>query len=137
MSCNSEILTVSNTNQQVTTSGGQFVPMPLGAVIRRFGPSLALENGSVTACGSGYYSCDASITVSPVSAGAVTAQLYRDGLPVPGAIATGTAASAGDQVALPLVTTIRNCGCDCRSTLSIGVNASCTVDNLSFRVRKD
>ena len=136
MSCNSAIYTVNNTNQAVTTSDDAFVQVPFGSVVRRFGKALQLDGGSIVAFGSGYFDCEASLSVSPTAIGTISAQLYQDGNPVPGAIATGYASTAGNPVTLPISALVRNCGCDCNSTLSVRVNASCTVNNLAVVVEK-
>ena len=104
--------------------------------LRRFGKALQLDGGAIVACGSGYFDCEVSITVAPTVAGSISAQLYQDGLPVPGAIATGSVSTAGNPVTLPISALVRNCGCECNSTLSVRVNASCTLSNLACVVEK-
>ena len=135
MSCNSAIYTVNNTNQVVTTVAGTFVTIPLGSVIRRFGRNLGLDGGAVVACGSVYFDCEASISLTPTAAGPITVQLFQDGIAVPGALATATGVAAS-TIALPITALVRNCGCNCNSTLSIRVNAPCTVNNLALVVEK-
>lgn len=135
MSCNSAIHTVNNTNQVVTTTAGNFVNVPLGSVVRRFGRNLGLDGNSIVCCGMGYYDCEASISLTPTAAGPITAQLFQDGVAVPGALATATG-TAATTIALPITALVRNCGCDCNSTLSVRVNAPCTVNNLSLVVEK-
>ena len=135
MGCNSAIYTVNNTNQVVTTTSGTFVTIPLGSVIRRFGRNLGLDGGAVVACGSGYFDCEASISLTPTTAGPITVQLFQDGIAVPGALAVATGVAAS-TITLPITALVRNCGCNCNSTLSIRVNASCTVNNLALVVEK-
>lgn len=137
MSCNSAIYTVNNTNTVVTvTEANQTVQVPFGSVIRRFGRNLALDGGTIVCCNSGYFDCEVSMTVAPTAAGPITAQLFQDGVAIPGAFATATAAAAGNPVTLPITALVRNCGCDCNSVLSVRVNASCTVRNLACVAEK-
>ena len=135
MGCNSAIYTVNRSNTALTTTTGTFVQIPLGSIVRRFGRNLGLDGNSILCCGSGYYECNASITLTPLAAGPITVQLFQDGVAVPGAFASITGVAA-TTVALPIDTLVRNCGCDCNTTLSIGVNSSCTVNNLALVVEK-
>ena len=135
MSCNSAIYTVNNTNQAVATTAGTFVTVPLGSVIRRFGRALGLDGGSIVACGSGYFDCEVSASLTPTAAGPITIQLFQDGVAVPGALALVTG-SANVTEAMSISALVRNCGCDCNSTLSVRVNAPCTVNNLAVVVEK-
>ena len=135
MGCNSAIYTVNSTNSIITTNAGTFVQAPLGSVIRRFGRNLGLDGDSIICCGSGYYDCDCSITLTPTAAGDITAQLYQDGMPVPGAFATVTGVTA-TTTTLPISALVRNCGCDCNTTLSVRIDAPCTLNNLALVVKK-
>ena len=136
MSCKSAIYTVNNTNTAITVGAGETAQVPFGSVIRRFGKYINLDGGSILCCDSGYFDAEISLTVSPTAATAITAQLYQDGVAVPGAFATATPADAGDPVSLPITALIRNCGCNCSSVLTIRVNASCTVNNLAAVIEK-
>ena len=131
MSCNSAIYTVNTASPVITTANSQFATIPFGSVIRRFGRCLGLDGNSIVACGSGYFDCQATVTLTPTAAGPVTVQLFKDGNPVPGAFATITGA-ASSPTSLSLAALVRNCGCDCNSTLSVRVNASCTINNIAF-----
>lgn len=136
MSCNSAIYTVNSTNMAVTTANQQFVTIPFGNVVRRFGQNLTLEGGAIQARGNGYYKCDASLTVLPTAAGSITARLFLNGEPIPGAVATGSVTTAGNPVNLTLPPIFRICGCDCSGTLTCGVNESCTIPNFACAVEK-
>lgn len=135
MSCNSAIYTVNNSNPAIATTPGVFVNVPLGSVIRRFGRNLALDGNSIQCYGSGYYDVEASVSMVATAAGIVTAQLYQDGVAVPGALASATA-TAGGTVNLGISALVRNCGCDCNSVLTIAVDAAGSVSNLSVVVEK-
>jgi len=97
-----------------------------------------MSGNAIEADGQGYYKIDASITVAPTAAEPVTVALYSNGVQVPGAIATGTAATAGDAVALPITATIRQgCCCDNVDALTfVLLEGAGTVQNISARVEK-
>ena len=133
MSCSSAIYTRNATNAAVSTTAGTFVQIPFGSVIRRFGGNLALDGGSIVCCGSGYFNVNGSCTLTPTAAGPITVEIRQDGNVVATATTTGTAAS---PTALPLTGLARNCGCDCNSILTMWVNASCNITNVSTVVGK-
>lgn len=137
MSCNSMIYTANTSNVVVNVVNDQFVQVPFGSVARRFGRNLTLDGGGIVACGSGYYKCTCSLTVVPTAEGEITAQLYQDGNPVPGAKMTQTAGAAGDYVGLSFPCAVRNVGCESSSVLSVCVNAPCTIVNFSCLVEKE
>lgn len=136
MSCKSAIYTINNTNISVTVPANSTAQIPFGSIVRRFGQYINLDGDSIICCDSGYFDVEASLTVSPTTVGSITAQLYQDGVAVPGAFATEAVATANVPVALPITALVRNCGCHCSSTLTIRVNTSCTVNNLAVVVEK-
>ena len=136
MTCKSAIYTVNNTNTTVTVPAGETTQIPFGSIVRRFGKYVNLDGGSIFCCDSGYFDTKISLTVSPTAATAITAQLYQDGVAIPGAFATATPAGAGDPVTLPIVALVRNCGCNCSSVLTVRINAGCTINNLATTVEK-
>ena len=136
MSCNSAIYTVNTTNVAVTPGVDQFAMIPFGSVVRRFGKNLQLDGGSILCCGSGYYDVEVSANLVATAEGEISVQLYQNGTAVPGTLKTVTAAAAGDYVDIPITALVRNCGCGCNSSLTIGVNAACTVASLSTVVEK-
>lgn len=131
MSCNSAVYTV-NSSTPVLVAGAQ---VPFGSVVRRFGRAIRLDGNSVNICGPGYYDCELALTVSPTAGGAITAQLYQNGVAVPGAFSTAQG-TAGNPVILPISAIVRNVGCDSNSMLSVEVDAACTVVNCAFVVEK-
>ena len=135
MSCNSAIYVGNNANSALTTTTDTFVTIPLGSILRRFGRNLNLEGNSVIACGSGYFDCEATITLTPTAAGLITVQLFQDGAAVPRARASATGVAA-TTIALPITALVRNCGCDCNSAISLGVNNSCAINNVALVVEK-
>lgn len=108
----------------------------LGTVLRRFGCNCRLSGNSIEVVGEGYYIIDASISLAPTAAGDVTVTLYKDGVAVPGATATGSAA-IGDSANLNIVTTIRKGCCEDNSLLTFMlVDGPSTITNISVRVIK-
>lgn len=132
MSCKSAIFTVNSSGQTLAENG----QVPFGSAVRRYGCNCMLDGGSISLLGSGYYDASVSLTVEPTAEGTITAQLYKDGVAIPGAIATATAAAAGDAVTLPISCLVRNCGCNCNGTLSLMVTAEATLVNCAAVVRK-
>ena len=59
-------------------------------------------NNTISFYKTGLYDLNAILVVTDVAAGNVTAQLYRDGVAVPGATASATSAATTDLITLPL-----------------------------------
>ena len=136
MSCKSALYAAMQTPTAVAVGG----VIPLGGLIRRYGCDIALNGNAVNIYGgrenAGYYDVDASITATLTAAGAVTATLYKDGVAVPGAIATATGAASG-TVNLDLTALVRQPCCADGAALTLvlsGVEA--TVDNVALRVQR-
>lgn len=109
---------------------------PFGAIIRRYGCNCQLDGAGINLIGAGYYDLEASLSFTPTATGPVTIQFYQDGAAIPGALATeqGTAA---EPLNLSVVAAIRNCGCDCNSSLTYTIDAAGTIVNLAVDVDKD
>lgn len=127
---------VANTSAQDVLVDGI---INLGTVIRRFGPNLNLAGNAIQVAGAGYYEINASITAAPTAAGDVTVTVYKDGTPLQGATATGTAAAADDFVNLSISYIVREfCSCcDGLTNLTFvltGVDSSIT--NIAITVEK-
>lgn len=132
MSCKSAIYTTLTTPATVLAGG----TIPLGSISRRYGCNIDLNGNGINICEPGYYDVDASITVLPTAAGAITATLLNNGVPVPGATATGTAAAAGNAVNLSISALIRQmCHCGI-GTLTVALSAAGTVNNMAMRVER-
>lgn len=97
----------------------------LGATVRRFGCNAVLSGNGVLLKGQGYFDADAGVTFTPTAAGAYTVTLFKDGVAVPGATQTITAAAAG-TVSVDIPAIVRNQCRDSTSTLTL-VIASATV----------
>lgn len=128
----SAIYTVNSSTQSLTDGS----TINLGSTIRRFGPNLALSGNAIQIEGAGYYDIEVSTNISSADAGEVTVQAYLNNIAIPGAIATETAAAAGDIVNLSISALIRE-GCYCcngLSTLTFVISAGAAVDITNFAV---
>lgn len=127
---------------QVTNQSMQNVALnsiiSLGSVLRRFGCNIRLSGNGIEVIGEGYYTISGTVTVVPTAAGTVSVAVYNDGMQIPGAIASGTAAAAGDPVTLPLETTIRQgCCCDSADNITLVLlEGAGEVSNVSLRIEK-
>ena len=135
MTCKSAIYTVNNSNVALTTTAGTFVTVPLGSIIRRFGRFTQLEGDGIACLGQGYYNIDCSLSLTPSDAGTITAQIFQDGIAIPGAMASATA-TAGDILSLPISALVRNCGCDCNTVITVKIDLSASIDNCALMVEK-
>ena len=133
MSCKSALYTAMQTPTAVAVGG----VIPLGGLIRRYGCDIALNGNAVNLAGTGYYDVDASITATLTAAGAVTVTLYKDGVAVPGATASATAAAADDVVDLNIPALVRQVCCAAGSALTLVLTgAAATVNNVALRVQR-
>ena len=130
------LIQTANQNINAVTENGV---IPLGTVVRRFGCNLALSGNGIEVRGEGYYTIDCTVTVAPTATGDVSVALYKNGVQVPSAIASGVVATASDPITLPIVATIRQ-GCACcngADTLTVVLlQGAGAVTNISTRVVK-
>ena len=128
------IQTVNQSSQTVAANS----IIDLGSVIRRFGCNLRLNGNSVEVDGEGYYKIDCNVTLAPVAAGNVTIAIYKNGVALTGATASGSVTTAGNLITLPIQTTIREgCCCDGGVALTVVlVSGASTVSNVAMRVEK-
>ena len=132
MSCKSALYAAMQTPTAVAVDG----VIPLGSLIRRYGCDVALNGNAVNITGAGYYDVDASVTVSPAAAGTVTITLYKDGVAVPGATASETAAANG-TVDLSIPALVRQVCCAAGSALTLMLTGvAATVNNVALRVQR-
>lgn len=70
------------------------------------------DNGVITIRGGGTYEVMVNVTTIATAIGVEEVQLYRNGTPIPGAHAQGTAAAVGDAVPMSFSTpvTVECCG---------------------------
>ena len=128
------LIQVANQSEQTVAANSI---INLGSTQRRYGCNLRLSGNGIEVNGEGYYKIDASVSVSPTSAGAVTVALYKNGIQIPGAIAYDTG-TAGNPLTLPITATIRqNCCCDSADNLTLVlIEGAGSVNNVSLRVEK-
>lgn len=132
MSCKSALYAAMQTPTAVAVDG----VIPLGSLIRRYGCDVALNGNAVNITGAGYYDVDASVTVTPAAAGTVTVTLFKDGVAVPGATASETAAANG-TVDLNIPALVRQVCCAAGSALTLVLTgAAATVNNVALRVQR-
>lgn len=128
---------------QVANQSNQTVALDsiisLGSVQRRFGCNCRLSGNGIEVEGAGYYAVDANVSVAPTTPGLVIVSLYDNGVQVPGAIAYGSTATAGEPTNLTINTTIRQgCNCDNADNLTLVLlGGPGTVQNVSLRVVKE
>lgn len=129
------LIQTANQSSQVVAVNSVIAP---GTVIRRYGCNCRLSGNGIEIDGAGYYEVDATVTVVPDAIGAVSVALYKDGVQVPGAIATGAVSTQGNAVTLPIITTLRKgCECDGASNITLVLTAGAsTVTNVSVRIVK-
>ena len=128
---------IQTSNQSTQTVAVNSVIAP-GTVIRRYGCNCRLSGNGIEIDGAGYYEVDVAVTVTPNAAGNVTVALFKDGVQVPGTIATGSVTTVGNSTTLPIITTLRKgCECDGASNITLVLTAGAsTVSNVSVRVVK-
>ena len=132
MSCKSALYAAMQTPTAVAVDG----VIPLGSLIRRYGCNVALNGNAVNITGAGYYDVDASVTVTPAAAGTVTITLYKDGVAVPGATASETAAANG-TVNLSIPPLVRQVCWAAGSALTLVLTGvAATVNNVALRVQR-
>ena len=139
MSCNSALYT-ANTGEQALLANSQ---IPFGSIIRRFGRYCNVNGSDVVigdccSCnGNGYYKVNCSVTLEPAAIGNVSAQLYVNGVPYPGAEQTGYSAAANNPVSLSFPAIVRLYGNDNLATLQVRLgDEAATVTNMAFTVEK-
>lgn len=129
------IYTANSTAQTVPVGG----TVNLGSIKRRTGCALSMSGDTITMHKSGYYDVSVGITATPTATGTVTATLYQDGVPYPGATVSATVAAADTSVPLPIpAVTVRLCGECCTSNLTVVMSGVETVvNNIAVKVIKD
>lgn len=84
------------------------------------------NGGTVTIKESGNYDVTWNVTTVATAAGVEEIQLYRNGSPVPGSHALGTAAAIGDYVPMS-ASTLVSVDCCCGDTLSLRTVGATTI----------
>lgn len=142
MSCKSAIYTANTSPVALNITAQQpEVTLPMGTVIRRFGQNVQLSGNGILLDGEGYYDVDASVTLTPVAAGDYTVSLFRDGVAVPGARQTVTAAAnAAISLNIPALVRLQCCNSSAVLTLVLTTTATLpavvTANNVGVVVEK-
>ena len=131
--CTSVLYTVNT----ATTAAALDAPINLGTVIRRKNCGLSADGSVIRLEENGYYAVDVSATFTAAAAGNVTLTLYKDGVPVPGALATQTVTTAvaeNRSVSIPAVVRQSGSCCDTGSLTVVASGNAPTISNLAVRV---
>ena len=124
----------ANTGAQVIAVGGTIAP---GGIVRRFGCGIDLNGNAINITEPGYYAISASVTAEPTAAGTVTATLFDNGVAVPGATASATAAAAGDPVNMDIEAVVRiTCRGNTGALSFVLEDAAATITNIAVVVEK-
>lgn len=138
MSCKAALY-AANTAAQTLAAGATIAP---GSVIRRFGnsrccnPTINLSGSGITLNECGYYKINARITDAPIAAGTVTITLLQDGVAIPGATASNTAAAATDPTSVTAGAIVRVVGCASSTITTVLTSGAGSVTNVSVDVEK-
>ena len=132
---NTSANTITLTPQQPTAT------IPMGTTVRRFGCNLKLSGTGILADGEGYYDIDASVTATAAAEGNYTVKVLSDGVEIPGAAQTVTAAAASViSFNMPAILRIACCKSAATITLQISTDATLpadvTVNNVGVVVEK-
>lgn len=93
---------------------------------------------NVTIQRNGFYQATASLVVTGVAAGNITAQLYANGVAIPEATAGATSTAVTDLITLPLTDVVKVIGNNVGqfANLSIRLSAAATVNSGNFIVER-
>lgn len=123
----SAIYTANTSANTITLTAQQpNATIPLGTTIRRFGCNLKLSGFGIIADGEGYYDVDASVTATAETAGDYTVKLFADGVEIPGANQTVTAAALG-VVSFNIPALVRIACCKNSTTLTLQISTTATL----------
>lgn len=109
MGCKS-ILYGANTALQTVAVDGT---VNFGSPVRRYGSNTYMSGGNAVVSGAGYYDIDTNFRLVATAAAPSTITLYKDGVAIPGAVATVNPAAIGDVVSVSIPAVVKNlCGCE-------------------------
>ncbi len=142
MSCEALIYTYNPSPQTVTLTEAQPTAiLGLGTSTGFNKCALALNGNAVRMRRMGFFSVDTNVVLTAPVAGDYTVALYKDGVAVPGAFQTVTAAAAA-AVAFNVVAAVDNTCCGSFSDLQLVLSttaalpATVTVNNAAMTVEK-
>lgn len=126
------ILYAVNSNTQATSATGSVVNF--GSVVRRYGCNLKLSDGNAVINGAGYYDIDTNFTITPLSTGTLTISLFKNGVAIPGAVAT--LSTTGSTIAVSIPAIVRETCC-CEEPITVLFSGVATnVTNATIAVTK-
>lgn len=128
----SAIYTANATSTALTAGSA----VPVGTTVRRFGPCIRQEGGSIALSAPGYYLVNASATLSPAAAGTVSITGQKDGVAISGATAAETTAAADATANLALTYIVRNPCCNSSVLSFVLGGAAATMTNFAVSVVK-
>lgn len=128
----SMIQTVNSNNQSLTANS----LIGLGTTINRYGCDCRQNGNGIEITGSNYFEIQTNVIVTPTAAGNVTVVMQRNGVAVPGAIATGSVATEGDSVTLPIDFIIRRPCCSNADIITFALVEAGTVNNITTQIKK-
>lgn len=127
------LIYMANTNSQPLTTS---TLVNFGNIVHRQSCCIQSNGGSPVLSGQGYYEIDTNLTITPTAAGTVVVTVYENGVAIPGAVASFTAAADSVYtVSIPAVTKIKCC-CDKVITVTV-TGVAATVTNAAIEVTKE
>lgn len=128
------LIYMANTSSQSLVDGGV---VNFGFIRSRYGCNCQSNGSTVQVRGTGYYSIDTNLTIVAGAAGVVTVTLYKDGVTIPGAVASNIVSNGG-TVSISIPAVVREKCCDTTSLITAVVSGiATTVTNASIEVIKE
>lgn len=103
--------------------------IPLSAVLDT-NNSLSFSNNTIKINKAGYYDVTGNFVITATAAGDISVRLFANGVAIPEAIATETAAAVGNVITLPIhdiIKVIRSSNILNTAELTFVVSAACTL----------
>ena len=131
--CNNSLIYLATPTTAVIASEGV---LPLSTIVRRRGASIQQSNDSIVLGAPGYYHVSVSATFTAPATGVVELQLRQDNIPVIGANASTSIATATTQVAnLSFDAVVRvPCGASAVTLTVVNNGVDITTSNIAIDV---
>lgn len=120
------MLKLTNTTSTALTANQV---IPLSAVLDT-NNSLSFSNNTIKINKAGYYDVTGNFVITATAAGDISVRLFANGVAIPEAVATETAAAAGNVITLPIhdiIKVIRSSNISNTAELTFVVSAACTL----------
>lgn len=120
------MLKLTNTTSTALTANQV---IPLSAVLDT-NNSLSFSNNTIKINKAGYYDVTGNFVITATAAGDISVRLFANGVAIPEAVATETAAAAGNVITLPIhdiIKVIRSSNILNTAELTFVVSAACTL----------